>query len=89
MMGEPVEKRRRHLGVAENARPFTESEIGRDEDRSAFIESADQVEEELAADLGKGQIAEFVEDDEVKAREIFGKTSLPSGPAFSSTSSPV
>ena len=53
MMGEPVEKRRRHLGVAENARPFTESEIGRDEDQSAFIESADQVEEELAADLGR------------------------------------
>ncbi len=78
MMGEPVEKRRRHLGVGENARPFTESEIGRDEDQSAFIESADQVKEELAADLGKGQIAEFVEDDEVKAREI-GANHMPIG----------
>ena len=32
-----------------------------------LVEPADQVEEQLSAGLGKGQIAEFVEDDEVHA----------------------
>ncbi len=37
-------------------------------DGGLLVEPADQVEEELAAGLGEGQIAEFVEDDEVLAR---------------------
>jgi hypothetical protein len=32
--------------------------------------TADQVEQELAAGLGEGQIAEFVEHDEVEAGEV-------------------
>ena len=35
---------------------------------------ADEVEQELATGLGEWQIAEFVEDDEVHAREVIGKT---------------
>jgi hypothetical protein len=31
------------------------------------------VEQELAAGLGEGQIAEFVEDDEVHAGQMFGE----------------
>jgi hypothetical protein len=66
MMGEPVEERGCHLGVAEDGRPLAEGEIGRDNDRGALVELADQVEEELTAGLGEGQIAEFVEDGEVQ-----------------------
>src|SRR5579872_4442035 len=40
------------------------------------------MEEELTAGLGEGQIAEFVEDDEVEAGEIVGDSSLASSPAF-------
>ena len=35
------------------------------------------MKQELAAGLGERQIAEFVEDDEVHASQVFGKPSLP------------
>ena len=73
MVGEAIEQRRRHLGINEDVRPFAESQIGRDDDRGALVETADQVEEQLAASLREGQIAEFVEDDEVETREIVGE----------------
>ena len=69
VMGEAVEQRGGHLGVAEDARPFAEGEVGGDDDRGLLVEPADQVEQQLAAGLGEGQIAEFVEDDEVHARQ--------------------
>jgi hypothetical protein len=34
-MGEAVEQRGRHLGIAEHARPFAEGEICGDDDRAA------------------------------------------------------
>ena len=49
---EAVEQRRRHLGVAEHARPFAEGEIGGDDERGALMEPADEVEEQLAAGVG-------------------------------------
>ena len=72
VVGEAVEQRGRHLGVAEHARPFTEGEIGGDDDRGALVEPADEVEQELAAGLGERQIAEFIEDDEVHAGQMIG-----------------
>ncbi len=56
VVGEPVEQRGGHLGVAEDGRPFAEGEIGGDDDRGAFVEAADQVEQELSAGLREGQI---------------------------------
>src|SRR5690606_14135522 len=41
-----------------------------------------QMEQELSAGLGEGQIAEFVEDDEVLAGEVIGHAPLAGGPAF-------
>src|SRR5271155_2796899 len=76
VMGEAIEERRGHLGIAEHARPFAEGEIGGDKDRGALVEPADEVEEKLAAGLGEGEIAEFVEDDEVEAGEIVGDAAL-------------
>jgi hypothetical protein len=58
VMGETIEQRGRHLGVGEDAGPFAEGEIGGDDDRGALVEPADEVEQELAAGLGEGQIAE-------------------------------
>ena len=40
------------------------------------------MEQQLPAGLGEGQIAEFVEDDEVEAGEIVGEASLAAGAAF-------
>ena len=76
MMGEPVEQRRGHLGVAEYGRPFAEGQVGGDDDRGPLVEPADQMEQELAAGLGERQIAEFVEDDEVEAAERVAQSSL-------------
>ena len=67
---ETIEEGGGHLGITEDARPFAEGEVGGDEDRGALIELADEVEEELAAGLREGQIAEFIEDNEVDARQL-------------------
>ena len=47
VMGQPVEQRRGHLGVGKDARPFGKGKIGRQHDRGAFVEPADQVEQHL------------------------------------------
>ena len=52
VVGEPIEQRGRHLGIAEHARPFAEGKVGGDDDRGALVEPADEVEEELAARAG-------------------------------------
>jgi hypothetical protein len=41
------------------------------------------VEQQLPAGLCEGEIAEFVEDDEVEAGEIIGKSSLATGARLS------
>ena len=38
MMGETVEQCGRHLRIAEDAWPFTECEIGRDDDRGSLVD---------------------------------------------------
>ena len=73
MVGEPVEQRRGHLGVAgEHARPLPEGEVGGDHDGGGLVELADEVEQELAARLREGQVAEFVEHHEVESGEMVG-----------------
>jgi hypothetical protein len=44
VVGQPIEQRGGHLGVAEHARPFAEGQIGGDDDRGAFVEPTDEVE---------------------------------------------
>jgi hypothetical protein len=67
VMGQAVEQCGSHLCVAEHARPFAEGKIGGDDDGGALIKPADEVEEKLAPGLGKWQISELVQDDEVHA----------------------
>jgi hypothetical protein len=78
MMGQAVEKRGGHLGVAEHAGPFTEGEIGGDDDGRALVEPADEMEQKLATGLSERKVAEFVEDDEVHPGQMLGDTTLPS-----------
>jgi len=61
VMSQPVEQRGGHLGVAEHAWPFAKCKVGGDDDGSSLVEPADEMEQKLAAGLGKGQISEFVE----------------------------
>jgi len=55
-VGEPVEQRRGHLGVAEDGGPFGEAEVGGDDQAGLFVELADQVEEQGAAGLRERQV---------------------------------
>jgi hypothetical protein len=48
VVSEAIEQRGGHLRIAEHAGPFAESEICCDDDRRASVETADQVEQELA-----------------------------------------
>ena len=77
MVGQAVEQRGGHLGVAKHAGPFAERKVGGDDDGRALIEPADQMEQQLAAGLGERQVAEFVEDDEVHPGQMLGDTTLP------------
>ena len=76
VMSKTVEQRGRHFWIAEHARPFAEGEVGRDDDLGALVETADQVEQQLPAAAARREIAEFVEDHEVEAREVIGEPSL-------------
>jgi len=78
VMGQAVEQCGGHLGVAEHAGPFAESKIGGDDDGGAFVEPANEMEEKLATGLGKGQISEFVQDDEVHPGQMLSKPALTS-----------
>jgi len=76
VMRETIEKGRGHLGVPEDSGPLAEGEIGGDDDRGALVEPADKVEEQLAAGLGEGKIAELVEDGEVEPGQVIGAAAL-------------
>ena len=72
MVREAVEQRGGHLGIAEDGRPLAEGQVGGDDDRGLFVELADQVEQQLSARSGERQVAQFVEDHDVKPAELGG-----------------
>jgi hypothetical protein len=72
MVGQAVEQRRRHLGIAEDARPFREAEVGGDDDAGPLVEPAQQMEQQGAARCAERQITEFIEDDEIGVDEPVG-----------------
>ena len=76
MMGEAIQQGRGHFGVAEDAWPFADVEIGGDDHRSPLVEVADQMEQQLAAGLGEREIAEFVEHDDIQTGKPIGETPL-------------
>jgi len=80
VMGQAIEQGGGHFGVAEDAWPFAEAEVGGDDHRDLLIEVADQVEQELTAGLGEGEIAKLVENDEVEACESICDPALAFGP---------
>ena len=45
MVGDPVEERGGHLGIAEDRDPFGEAEVGRDDEGCLFVELADEMDE--------------------------------------------
>jgi len=75
---EPVEKRRCHLCITEDLRPFTEAEVGRDDDACALIKLAQKVEQQCTAGRAERQVAEFIIDNQVNFGQDLGHlASLP------------
>jgi len=64
-VGQAVEQRGCHFGVAKNAGPFAEGGWSL-RHRCLLIEAADQVEQQLPARLRKRQIAKFIDCDIVE-----------------------
>ena len=56
-MRNPVEERGCHLGVPEDRDPFTELQIGSDDDAGFLIELTDEVEQQRAAGLWERDVA--------------------------------
>ena len=54
-MGEAIEQGRGHLGVTEDRGPFAEAEVGGDHDAGAFVEFAQQVEQQAPPDALNGR----------------------------------
>lgn len=52
-----------HLG------PFPEGQVGRNDNRSQFIQFREQMEKQLAAVFRKGKITQFIEYNEIKASQ--------------------
>src|SRR6516164_9002212 len=65
VMGKAVEHGGRHLGVAENTRPFAEAQVRGDDHGGPLVKLAQQVEEQRAARRAEWQIAEFIENHEI------------------------
>ena len=74
-MGEAIEERGGHLGIAEHAGPFTEAEVGGDDDAGALIEFAEEMEQQCAARSAERQIAQLIEDHEIGVDKPVGDLS--------------
>ena len=53
--------------------PLAKGQVRGDDDRSALVELADQMEEQLTARAGERQLAELVEHHEVEPGELDGQ----------------
>jgi hypothetical protein len=49
VVGKPVQQGGGHFGIAEHVGPFAEAEVGGDDDAGAFVEFAEQVEQQRSA----------------------------------------
>lgn len=65
-MGHPVEKRGRHLCIAEDGDPFPELQVCRDDDTGLLVEFADQMEQQRAAGLWERDVPQLVDDHTIQ-----------------------
>ncbi len=71
-MGQAVQERGGHLGIAEDGCPFAEAQVGGDDDAGALVELAQEVEEQRAARGAERQVSQLVQYDQVQFRQVLG-----------------
>ena len=65
-MGQPIQQRCCHLLVYKHRRPLREAEVGGNDDAGALVQLADQMEQESSTHLADRQVAQFIQDHQVK-----------------------
>ena len=71
-MGEPVEERRGHLGIPEDRRPLTETEVGGDDDAGLLVQLAEKVKQQGTPRGTERQISQLIEDQQVGMEQTGG-----------------
>lgn len=69
VMGETIQERRGHLGVAKHAGPFGEAQVRGDDHAGVLIQLGQQVKQQGTAGLAKWEVAQFIENDEIHAHQ--------------------
>src|ERR1700752_2946437 len=70
MVRETIEQRAGEPRAAEDAGPFLERQVGRDDGRAAFMTLAEDLEEQLRTGLRERHIAEFIDNEELDGGEL-------------------
>src|ERR1700709_275312 len=82
MMQEPIEKRGRDDGIAEDISPFGEAAVRGEDHRALFIAGVDELEEQVAAAGDDGEVSDLVDDEQGEATEVadpFAQAAFPFG----------
>ena len=69
-MSDAVQQRCRHALLAEDLRPLAELQVRGDDDRSAFVPFAEEVEERLGAFAAEADIAHLVDHDDIRPIQL-------------------
>ena len=69
-MSEAIEQRAGQTLIAEDARPFLEWQIRRDDGRATFVTLAEYFKQKLRAGLRERHITEFVDDEQFDGGEL-------------------
>jgi hypothetical protein len=72
VVGEPVEESGGHLGISEDGSPFTEAEIGGDDDAGLLVKLAEQVKQQGTARGAEWQVSQLIEDQQVGVEQAGG-----------------
>ena len=75
-MRQPVQQRGSHLFVHEHRRPLGEAEVGCDDNASALVQFADQVEQQCTARLADRQVTQLIEYDQIGVDQAVGHPAL-------------
>ena len=71
-MGETIEQCCGHFGIAKDAGPFTEAQVGGDDDTGAFIKLAQKMEEQCTSRGAERQVSQLIQDHQVGLDQRLG-----------------
>ena len=70
VVGETVQQRPGHAFRSEHLGPLIEGQVGSDQDGAPLAALAEDLKEEFRAGRGQGDEAQFVDDQELQARQL-------------------